>query len=265
MLTLTDKIAMAADPVRLARAAGLTPDDWQGNLLRSQAKRIMLLCSRQVGKSTTTALVAAHTARYQPGAQILLLAPAQRQAQELLRTIQHFWHQLNDPSVTAKADTLTRMEMSNGSRILALPGSKGDTIRGLASISLVIVDEAARVTAELIAAARPMLAISGGRLILLSTPCGARGWFYDEWQRGEGYQRFKVKAEECPRISKEFLASERVALGPWYEQEYNCSFLTDSHALFRPEDIERLFDNEEEPWDIKPPSNPHILAHHTAR
>jgi hypothetical protein len=48
------------------------------------------------------------------------------------------------------------------------------------SPGLVIVDEAARVPDDLYRAVRPMLAVSQGRLIALSTPFGQRGWFYDE-------------------------------------------------------------------------------------
>jgi hypothetical protein len=48
------------------------PDPW---FLRSAAPRILLNCSRQSGKSTVTALLAAHTALYQPGALVLLLSP----------------------------------------------------------------------------------------------------------------------------------------------------------------------------------------------
>lgn len=245
-------LLLALDPVSLARAAGIEPDPWQSRLLCSTAKQVMLLCSRQVGKSTSVALLATHTARYQDGAQILLLAPSERQSMELLRTTQAIWHSIPSP-VEAKADTLTRMEMSNGSRILALPGSKGDSIRGIPHVDLLIIDEAARVLLELIAAARPMLAVSGGRLVLLSTPAGRRGWFFEEWEHGSGYQRFSVKAEECPRISKEFLASERAALGPtWYSQEYENQFVSVEGSVFPEHYLQRIISEEQHAWKIPP-------------
>ncbi len=40
------------------------------------------------------------------------------------------------------------------------------------------IDEAARVSDELYRAVRPMLATSGGRIVLLSTPFGKRGFFF---------------------------------------------------------------------------------------
>ena len=81
---------------------------------------------------------------------------------------------------------------------------------------MVIIVEAARVEDELLAAVRPMLAVSdfGGRLIALSTPFGKRGWFFEAWHNGgEDWTRVEVRAEDCPRISKEFLAEELKQLG----------------------------------------------------
>jgi hypothetical protein len=77
-------------------AGGLDPDPWQAELLQSDWQRALLLCSRQAGKSTVTGALATHTAQYEPGSLILLLAAAQRQAQELFRKVKSFYHALPD-------------------------------------------------------------------------------------------------------------------------------------------------------------------------
>ena len=59
------------------------------------------------------------------------------------------------------------MELANGSRIISLPGSE-KTVRGYSAVSLVIMDEAARVPDELLQAVRPMLATTSGRFIALA-------------------------------------------------------------------------------------------------
>src|SRR5207244_4416310 len=117
-----------------------------------------------------------------------------------------------------------RLELANGSRIVSLPGDEA-TVRGFSGVALLVIDEAARVNDALYYSVRPMLAVSQGRLVSLSTPFGKRGWFHDEWF-GEGdWERVKITAEECPRIPATFLAEERRALGErWYKQEYLCSF-----------------------------------------
>jgi hypothetical protein len=64
---LVSDLAAALDPIVLAQQAGLEPDPWQADVLRSTAPRVLLNCSRQSGKSTVSALLALHTALYTPG------------------------------------------------------------------------------------------------------------------------------------------------------------------------------------------------------
>jgi hypothetical protein len=44
---------------------------------------------------------------------------------------------------------------------------------------MIVLDEAARIEDDLIAAVRPMMATVDGSLIALSTSFGERGWFYE--------------------------------------------------------------------------------------
>jgi len=122
--------------------------------------------------------------------------------------------------------------LANGSRIVSLPGAE-QTIRGYSGVDLLIIDEAARVEDPLYYAVRPMLAVSRGRLIAMSSPFGRRGWFFNEWTGPGPWERIKVTAAECPRISAEFLAEERAALGPWwFSQEYECVFADPVDSVF---------------------------------
>ncbi len=93
-----------------------------------------------------------------------------------------------------------------------------------------------------------MRAVSGGRLILLGTPNGRRGHFFEAWQSDETWERIEVPASECPRISPIFLEAEKAALGEsWFRQEYECCFLDAVGALFRYEDIRRAISDDVEP------------------
>lgn len=96
-----------------------------------------------------------------------------------------------------------------------------------------------------------MLAVSNGKLILMSTPFGKRGHFYEEWTNGEKWERVKVPATDCPRISPEFLEEERRSLGEWwYQQEYMCEFMEAVDAVFRTEDIQQMFKEEVQQWEL---------------
>jgi hypothetical protein len=147
-------------------------------------------------------------------------------------------------------ETQLSLKLANGSRIVSLPGKEG-TVRGYSSVRLLSVDEASRVPDSLYLATRPMLAISRGRLVLLSTPFGTRGFFYEAWRSAEPWERYEVPAERCPRIPAAFLEEERRTLGEWwFGQEYGCQFLDAQTQAFRREDIERAFTDEVEPWAL---------------
>jgi hypothetical protein len=224
MVALKDDLRLALDRVAFASELGIVPDGWQESFLRSSADRVLLNCSRQSGKSTMSAVIALHRALYHPGSLVLCLAPALRQSQELFAKIGGFYRDLGRP-VAPQGERKLSLELENDSRIITLPGSE-KTIRGFSGAALLLVDEASRVDDALYFAIRPMLAVSGGSLMMLSTPYGKRGVYYDEWHSVTSeWERYEVPASDCPRISPEFLEEERAALPLWvYRQEYECSF-----------------------------------------
>lgn len=244
-----NSLAMRLDPVQMARAAGIEPDPWQAQLLRSRAQRILVNCSRQTGKSTTVATLSDHMAFYEPGSPILLLSPSLRQSAELFRKCMDVYRALGRP-VAADAESVLRVELENGSRIMSLPGTEG-TVRGISAVKLLIIDEASRVSLDLYKAVRPMLAVSGGKLVLLSTPNGTRGFFYDAYLNRANWEYYEVPATQCPRISAEFLEEERESMGAWwFEQEYMCKFHDAQSSAFRAEDIASIVSREVQTWQL---------------
>lgn len=244
-------LALALDPSLIAEAAGIRPDPWQAELLRSDAARVLMLCARQCGKTTTAAFIALSTAIYRkPGGLVIIVSPSQRQSAEIFRTvIQHHSRLKNVPEL--RAESALRAELANGSRILALPGTE-KTIRGYAAADLIIVDEAARCEDSLLQAVRPMLATSRGRLIALTTPAGKRGWFYDAWIGDGNWHRVKVPASECPRITREFLDEELRELGASrFSEAYQLEFIDPDSAAFPSEIIAAAFTSAVRPlWGV---------------
>jgi terminase large subunit-like protein len=239
--SLREDLQLALDPARLMRSWGLIPEPWQEHVLRSRPKRALLCCCRQAGKSSTAAASAVHEALYQPGCLCLLLAPAQRQSNELLRKARSLIGLLRPP-VALVSESQQTLELANGSRIVSLP-AREDTIRGFSNVAVVIFDEAAWVDDDLYLTVRPMLAASAGRLLALSTPNGQRGWFYREWTSSQKWQRTKITADQCPRISAEFLAEERLTMtAARYASEYECEFTDAIDSVFRHADIVAALD-----------------------
>ena len=221
------------------------------------------------------------TAIFEAPALILIISPTLRQSGEMFRKIKDFYRSLLDPAGKARKfkaaksrtglrlwtpfmddtsssvigpaeeavqETVLTMELANGSRIIALPGN--ENVRSYSAVKLLIIDEASRVKdAVYYGAVRPMLAVSRGRLVCLSTPCGKRGFFYEKWVGRtidgrvlpEQWDRIKVTAAECPRFDPAFLEEERTALGDqWFEQEYAGGFVDLVDAVFRMKDIEAM-------------------------
>lgn len=246
MSALASDLLRSLDHAEIMREAGMDPDPWQAQVLRSPARRMLLLCSRQAGKSTTCGSLAVGSALYDPGL-VLLVAPAQRQAIELFRKANETYHALsNVPRIVN--ESAMRLELANGSRIIALPGTEA-TIRGYSGAKTIIVDEAARVDDELMTALRPMLITTGGRLVALTTPYGKRGWFYEAWANGgDRWERTKVTADLCPRIDQDELEHQREELGDWrFRQEYFCEFVDVQSQFFASDLIEAAFTDEVAP------------------
>jgi hypothetical protein len=226
--------------------ASMQPDPWQLELLRSTSDRLLVLTHRQAGKSSATAAVALHTALLQPGSLTLLLSPSERQSGELALKVWELYDAAKRPIKVSKWTAL-QMHLVNGSRIIALPGEE-KTIRGYSGAALLIVDEAARVPDALYCAVRPMLGISKGRLICLSTPFGKRGFFHDEWESKRRWERYRATADECPRLTAEFLEEEKDSMGiRWYRQEYCCSFEDCIGAVFSHDDVMAAFTQSVQP------------------
>jgi hypothetical protein len=219
-------------PIEMGTDLGLALDPWQREALTTPARNILLLASRQAGKSTVSALMALHQAVYHPGSLILVVSPAERQSKRLLRVIRRYYGALASQAPAVSEGVLV-LELRNGSAIHALPGKEA-TIRGFSDVDLLLIDEAARVDDALYAAVRPMLALSQGQLVALSTPFGKRGFFYREWSEGgPSWHRALVTAYDCPRIPRDWLEAERARIGDWaWEQEFLCVFKDAEDAVF---------------------------------
>src|SRR5215470_2562858 len=178
------------------RDAGFTPDPWQEQFLRSNDPLNLILCGRQIGKSLAVSILALHTALTKPDNTVIVVAPIEPQANELLRKVITTFNKIGRP-VGVLREAVTTLELANRSRVIALPGKERSVHSYTAD--LLVIDEAARVPDEVYHGASPQLSASKGRLIALSTAFSKSGWFYKEWSEGTGYRKWSITARECPR------------------------------------------------------------------
>ena len=244
-VSLSRDFARALSPLAFAADCGIeSPDPWQIDVLTTNSKRMLLCCSRQAGKSTVSALLALHKLIYEPPSTVILISPSLNESVELYRRLHEFYEKI--PGLAkATQESLTRLSLDSGSRVLSSPGSEKSS-RGFTA-DMVIVDEAARVDDELFAAIMPTMATKpDARMVALTTPRGRRGWFFEQWTNGQDWKKVSVTASQCPRISHDFLNEQMRSLGPLrFAAEFNCEFHDDAMSTFNSGLIRRAFSHDD--------------------
>lgn len=228
---LAQSLAEAIDPVAFARGRGFDPERWQSKLLRTVHPRVLVRCSRQVGKSTTVAYKGIHTAINFPRRDVLVVSPTQRQSDEMLLRVAGIYKGMAE-APKLRRDNASEMVLGNGSRVVSLPGSEGG-IRGFANVKLLILDEASRIEDDTFASVLPMVG-SDGQILALSTPHGRRGWFFNLHDDDlSGWERHKVTVHESAQYTAKRIAEVRQALGSFaFSSDYLCEFGDTDTQLF---------------------------------
>ena len=221
---------------------GFEADAKQLEVLLSDAKRGILNCSRQWGKSTVAAAKAVHRAFTRPGSLVLVASPSERQSAEFLRKAAEMLRMLKIKP-RGDGDNAISLLFPNGSRIVGLPGTEA-TVRGFSAVSMILIDEASRVQDDMYQSLRPMLAVGDGDLWLMSTPCGQRGFFYEAWSGGdEEWLRVTANVMECSRITDGFKDRERRTMdASRFAQEYMCEFTIGDSYMFSRQLVENALD-----------------------
>jgi len=212
-------------------------DKWQKEVLETKGN-VTLRSGRQVGKSEVISAKAAAFAQENPGTTTLIIAASQRQSSLLFEKVRGNLDLINEKEkIYAEPPTLTRIRLKNKSQIYALPaGRTGYFIRGF-TIDMLIADEAAYISENVWLACTPMIAVSRklrgmGYIILLSTPFGKGGYFFNSFT-DDDFRSFHVSSEDCPRIPKDFLRKEKLRMTKaQYRQEYLGEFCDEWNQFF---------------------------------
>ena len=223
----------------------LTLDPWQEEILQTEGN-ICLRSGRQVGKSTIISIKAAEYAVNNKKKTILIISATERQALLLFEKTAGYLFEEFKKLIKKGKDKPTKhtIKLKNGTVIHSLPtGMSGYGIRGY-TVDLLIADEAAFIPENVWNAVTPMLAITRGKIILLSTPFGKGGYFYRCFQ-DKNFKSFHVSSEECPRKDIEFLKRERERMTKMqYAQEYLGEFVDELRQFFSDEIIKSCMNTE---------------------
>ena len=231
----------ALDAVGFARdLLGWNPDEKQAMVLSTNARRVILNCARQWGKTTVAATKIVHMTVMRPRVVVLIVSENLSQTGELFRKIEDFLAVLGLKTKGEPGKRLGR-RLENGSRIIGIAAREAAG-RGYTA-DLVFLDEAARIADEVIDAFKPTIGVKGGDWWMASTPRGRRGRFFELWTYGEGSDLLKVcaPASENPRLDPKFVEQCRKEYGEDYvRQEFGCEFVESGTYLMSLDQIDGL-------------------------
>lgn len=206
----------------------------------------IILKSRQLGISTLAAAYAVWLAAFYKDKNILIIATRLAVAQNFIKKVKvalrsmPSWLLIPEMNI----DNRQAVELSNGSSIKAIPTSE-DAGRSEA-LSLLIIDEAAFVRNfdTLWTSLYPTLS-TGGRAIVLSTPNGMGGQYYDLWVKAEDkkneFNPIKLPWDVHPEHDQAWFENEcKNFTDKQIAQELLCDFSSSGDTYFSNEDIQNL-------------------------
>jgi len=222
--------------------AGWRPHLGQQAFLSSRAPVRVLACGRRWGKTEAIAAEIACTLLRNAPQQVLLVAPSQEQAMlGFERALEFLLRAGARPTVRrTPAPTLT----VGSSRLWARSVARGGLFLRGRKAHLIIVDEAAYVPEAVVAEVlTPMLADTGGRLALISTPRG-RNYFYRYYLHGQedGIRVWSMRSPSWhnPLLSPTVLQMQAsIMTQRQYQIEYGAMFLDVEGQIFRTEWVDR--------------------------
>jgi hypothetical protein len=217
-------------------------------------RKSVLLCGRQLGKTTTVGGYVLWYATFVPDMTILIAAHTGRFVSEIMARIKYAYEFMPD---FLRAGTVEYNKQSisfdNGSRIIAQTTTP-TTGRGY-SVGLFFVDELASVPQniqkEFWASISPTLS-TGGKIIISSTPQSDEDQFSEIWHNANktedefgntlsdglgvnGFKAFKAIWSEHPERDQKWADVEKSDIGEEkFLREHNCEFIIDSETLINP-------------------------------
>ncbi len=220
----------------------------------------IILKSRQLGISTIVAAYAIWQALFYKNKNILIIATKLAVAQNFVKKVKVAlqalppWLMLSPITSNNKQQVV----LGNGSSIKAIPTSE-DAGRSEA-LSLLIIDEAAFVRNfdELWTGLYPTLS-TGGRAIILSTPNGVGGQYYDLWigaeQRSNVFNPIKLSWDVHPERDHVWFEEETKNMTTkQIAQELLCDFAASGDTFFQNDDLDWVRSRSKAPLEMTGPN-----------
>ncbi len=215
-------------------------------------RRIIIMESRQAGKTTTSAAYILWYTLFQSDKNVAILANKEKTSREILSRYQLMYENLpiwmqQGIKVWNKGD----IELENGSKVF----TAATTAAGIRSksVNLLYIDEAAiipnNIAEQFFTSVYPV--VSAGqttKILITSTPLGYNHFwkFWNDAENGRnGFTALFIPYWEIPGRNEQWAEEQRKVLGDVkYNQEVLCKFLGSAQTLIRADIIEQMSYNE---------------------
>jgi hypothetical protein len=206
-------------------------------ILSSPCRYNIVNAPRQFGKSVMVMQLALNFAINNPNTLTLYTAPVHAQSKKVYKQILNAIIKSGIVKSHNASDQI--IELINGSKVQFTGVEKYDNLRGL-TVQYMICDEFSFYKREAwTESLRPMLLVSGRKVIIISTPKGKQNLFYEMAVKGmsedfPNYQYFLGDYLENPFYDRAEIIDARNTLPEYiFQQEYLAKFLSTSGDLFK--------------------------------
>lgn len=237
--------------MKLKLKINFTPKKFQERIIDAafddNVKKLIIVAARQIGKSYVLRYV---MLRYllERKVDVAYQAPTNKLCKEVFTK---FSRCVPSDLTTKLNNSDLVIEIINGSRLFFISNEAVDNVRGL-TLDYLICDEAAHYR-EVSPSGNhwwyhicsPFLDAKNGKLIMISTPNGAQGYFYNECMKaksgkdGYAYVQASIYDDETKTIEWIEQKKDEYPSKAW-KQEFECDFLSSGISYF--EGFESLFD-----------------------
>jgi len=240
------------NPVAFFRfITGYEPTSYQRKILLDSSKSITVRASRQSGKTEVVAVKVLWNTLLGTGFQTLILAPTLRQSSIIFNKIDMFLLKNDFLGALCNYHSRTYIRLDNGSEIYNLTGRNAESVRGY-SPHLIVIDEAAFIKDEVFTAIEPSMATTNGSLILISTPFGKTGRFYESHSKLDYFSRYHVPYTDCPFLNQEYVEHEKLnKTEAEFKQEYEAEFVEEADVFFSMALIKEALSGIEKSYEVE--------------
>jgi len=218
---------------------------FQDMIINSKAKRIAVAVSRQTGKSTASIIYAFWYIYFHHNSTVLLISKTKTQSMELISKMKQLLAgtDITFSEVLTGPDNRYELYVKNEgsqthSRMISVPAT--DAARGY-SADLVIADEIAfwdKATETFNEAIVPTISHTDGKILMLSTPKGTMGVFYEAFTKHDLWECYQFDWRVCPVHTLEKMEEKRKDIGDFaFRQEYEASFMANNAAYFKEKEV----------------------------